>query len=333
MSPVSTRRARILATVAAAAIGLIALSGCGTQSATPSAPAAESSAPAAQWPRTFTNADGTTTEIPAQPKTIASTSASVTGTLLAFDAPVTSSGSASNGKFFAQWDKVAQERKVANLWPAGKVNLEALEAQAPDLIVVSASGADSLKDQIADLKAIAPTILVDYAGQTWQKLAEQLGTATGLEAQAKKSTADFDSYVAAAAKKITVPAGKANIISFNGPGQSNPIALTTSAQAEVLTALGFTIEEPNRAWHTQAQPRNDFVWANYENLASLTGTMSFILSQDNAGAQKFANDPALANLPSVKAKQVYGLGLNSFRVDKYSATEIVDSVVANFAKK
>jgi len=319
--------------VAVIAASMLALSACSGSSDDNDSNDSDSSSAAAQgWPRSFENADGTTTEIPEKPEKVVSTSVSVTGTLLAFDAPVVASGSAGNGKFFAQWSDVAQKRGVSNLWAAGAVDLEAIYAEDPDLIVVSTSGADSLADQVTELQQIAPTIVVDYGGQTWQELAEKLGVATGMEDEVKQTVADFDKYVDAAAAKIKVPEGSANIVSFNGPGDSNPIARKGSAQAQLLTSLGFTIEDPDVKWHTQAEEREDFVWAAYENLTELTAETTFILSKDDEGAQAFTNDPVLANVPSVKAGQVYGLGKNSFRVDKYSATEIVDSVVATFAK-
>src|SRR5690606_29645295 len=71
----------------------------------------------AGWPRSFGNADGSVTEIPAQPQRILSTSVTITGTLLAVDAPVVASGSAGNGTFFAQWAELAEERGVENAWP------------------------------------------------------------------------------------------------------------------------------------------------------------------------------------------------------------------------
>lgn len=322
--------ARTLAGITVAAVAVLATVGCSSTSDTdPTEPAA---AQATGWPRTFTNADGTTTEIPKKPEAIVSTSASVTGTLLAFDAPVVASGSGATGEFFAQWAEVADERDVTNLWPAGKVDLEAVYAHAPDLVVVSATGADSLVDQVDELRAIAPTIVVDYGGQTWQELAVTLGQATGLAAEAEQTVAAFDDYVQEAASKIQVPDGDANVVSFNGAGQSNPIARRDSAQAQLLSDLGFTIEDPNPEWNTRSQLREDFVWTAYENLTTLTAETTFILSKDDAGARAFTEDPVLANVPSVEQGQVYGLGLNSFRVDRYSATEIVDSVVARFAK-
>lgn len=284
------------------------------------------------WPRSFTNADGTTTEIAAQPQRILSTSVTITGTLLAIDAPVVASGSAGNGRFFAQWAPVAEERGVTNAWPAGSVDIEAVHAAQPDLIVVSVTGADSALDQLAEFQAIAPTIVLNYGSQTWQELAGHLGDATGLEEAAAAKVAGFDAYVADAAAKITVPEGTADIISFNGAGQDNPIARAGGVHAALLQSLGFTVEDPNPEWHSQPNQRADFVWAPYEKLVDLTSATTFILSRDNEGAKAFLEDPVLANLPSVKAGQVYGLGANSFRIDFYSATEIVDGIVENFSK-
>ncbi|WP_025620462.1 Fe2+-enterobactin ABC transporter substrate-binding protein [Salinispora cortesiana] len=322
--------ARILAGITVTALAALATVGCSSTSDTGSTGPAVSQE--AGWPRTFTNPDGSTTEIPNKPEAIVSTSVSVTGTLLAFDAPVVASGSGATGEFFAQWAEVADERDVANLWPAGKIDLEAVYAHAPDLVIVSASGADSLVDQIGELREIAPTIVVDYGGQTWQELAVTLGQATGLVAEAEQTVSAFDDSVREAASKIQAPDGSANVISFNGAGESNPIARRGSAQARLLSDLGFTLEDPNPEWNTRSQLREDFVWTAYENLTTLTAETTFILSKDDAGAQAFAVDPVLANVPSVQQGQVYGLGPNSFRVDPYSATEIVDGVVARFAE-
>lgn len=282
------------------------------------------------WPRTFTNADGTTTQIESQPKRILSTAVSITGTLLAVDAPVVASGSAGNGQYFAQWNAVATERGVMNVWPAGSVNLEAAYASEPDLIIVSTSGADSALAQLSVLQLVAPAIVLDYGGQTWQDLAVQIGEATGLEAQVAAVIADFDAQVAAAAASITVPAGTANIISYNGAGSDNPIARVGGAHAELISALGFTVEDPPLEWHAQASVRADFVWAAFERLPDLTSETTFLLRFGDAQVEPFLNEPVLANLPSVKAGQVYGLGVNSFRIDYYSALEIVANIVSKF---
>lgn len=282
------------------------------------------------WPRSFTNLDGSQTEIPSKPKRILSTSVTLTGTLLAIKAPVVASGSAANGQFFAQWEHVAKEHEMENAWPAGKVDLEAVYATEPDLIIVTASGAGSTKDQLDAFRQVAPTILVDDGALSWQELATELGNATGLEEQAAASIAEFDAYVASARARIKIPTGKANIISFNGAGQSNPIARPGGPHAALLTALGFEIEAPDQAWHTQAASRDDFVWADYERLVDLKAETTFLLRVDDNRATAFRNDPVLANLPSVKNGQVFGLGIHSFRIDYYSGKEIVDGIAAKF---
>lgn len=284
-----------------------------------------------RW-RRFENADGSITPIPARPVRILSTSVAITGTLLAIDAPVVASASAANGEFFAQWADVAQQRGVENVWPAGSVDLEAAHAVKPDLIVVSSGGGDSALAQLSELREIAPTIVLDYGGQTWQDLATRLGDATGLEERAAARLTDFDARVAATAARITIPAGAANIVSYNGPGMSNPIAAGTGAHARLLGALGFTIEEPDAGWHSNAESSTAFVWAQYEHLTQLTAPTTFLLRVGDDRVAAFVNDPVLANLPSVRSRQVYGLGEHSFRIDYYSGLEIVDRIQARFGK-
>lgn len=125
------------------------------------------------WPRTFLNADGSTTTLNAPAKRILSTSVSITGTLLAVDAPVIASATTTNGDYFAQWRAVAEQRGVERLWPAGSVDLEMAYAFEPDLIIVSLGGADSALGQLNELRQIAPTVVLDYGGQNWQQLAEK----------------------------------------------------------------------------------------------------------------------------------------------------------------
>lgn len=320
---------RLAALIGTAALSVAALTGCGSDDQDSNE---KSSAAAGEWPRTFTNADGTTTTIDEAPERILSTSVTATGTLLAIDAPVVASGSAGNGQFFGQWADVADERGVENVWAAGSVDLESVIATDPDLIVVAATGADAALDQVKAFQDVAPTIVIDYGGQTWQELAAELGEATGLEDEAVDAVEAFDARVAEVADQIEVPEGTANVISFNGAGEDNPVAREGSVHGKLLTDLGFTVEDPDVKWHTQPQEREDFVWTPFENLTQLKSETTFVLMKDDEGARAFAEDKTLANLPSVKASQVYGLGLNSFRVDMYSANEIVDSIADRYAK-
>ncbi|MTH46802.1 Fe2+-enterobactin ABC transporter substrate-binding protein [Intestinirhabdus alba] len=283
------------------------------------------------WPRTFHNADGTTTQIPAPPERILSTSVSVTGALLAIGAPVAASATAVNGQFFGQWQTAAERAKVVKAWPAGSVDLEQAWALAPDIIVVSINGADSARAHLAELQAIAPVITVDYGTMTWQALARRLGEALGLEEQAEARIRGFDALVAETRRQIRLPEGQANIISYNGPGTVNPIATPFSAHARLLTSLGFQIEAPDPAWQSNLTRSGDFIWAEYENLTRLRAGTTFLLSADEGRVSEFLHDRLLQRLPSVEGRQVYGLGPHAFRVDYYSACEIVQAIHRHFA--
>lgn len=295
--------------------------------------AAQSGTAAPGWPRRFENADGSVTEIVRRPRRILSTSVTATGTLLAIGAPLAASAGSANGAFFEQWAAVARERGVTRLWPAGQVDLEAAYAAQPDLIVVSGNGADSAREQFDRLQAIAPAIMVDYGRQDWQGLAVRLGLALGMEAEARDAIARFDARVAEARARLRIPEGLANIVSYNGPGVDNPIATANSPHARLLQALGFRIESADPAWHGALGQAGDFVWAPYEALTRLTAQTTFVLRADDTGAAAMLRDPVLANLPSVRARQVYGLGRNSFRIDAYSAGEIIDGLLARFAAR
>ncbi|GAB3112843.1 Fe2+-enterobactin ABC transporter substrate-binding protein [Bordetella tumbae] len=284
------------------------------------------------WPRRFHNADHTITELPGPPRRILSTSVTVTGTLLAIGAPVVASASAANGKFFAQWADVAEQRGVENLWPAGGVDLEAVYAVAPDLIVVSATGADSAREHLARLRTAAPTIVVDYGRQSWQDLARELAQAMGLEAQAAQRIAEFDRHVAQARDRLALPEGQVNVISYNGPGTSNPIATRDGVHGQLLGSLGFDVERPDPSWHSTSDTASDFVWAQYEFLPQLKASTTFLLRADDSRTAAMLNDPVLANLPSVRSRQVYALGLHAFRIDYYSASELIDHIVRLFGR-
>lgn len=305
-----------------------ALTACGDSPEPPRA----STDKAPVW-RTFVNADGSVTPIPARPQRILSTSVTVTGTLLAIDVPVVASAAAADGRFFGQWQAIARERQVARLWSAGAPDLEAVLTVAPDLIVVSVSGADSVGHLLPDLRAIAPTILVDYGNQSWQALASRLAQATGLERQTEQLIEAFNQRLEAAKARLVRPAGQVNIISYNGPGMSNPVATADGVHGRLLTALGFEVEEPDPTWHSPGMgDATDFVRAQYEHLTRLTAPTTFLTRVDDRGVSDFLHDPVLANLPSVRSGQVYGLGVHSFRIDYFSSLEIIDGMLARFGR-
>ena len=283
----------------------------------------------AGWPRRIVGADGRTVELAAPPQRILSTSVTLTGTALAVGAPVVASAGTVDGQFFAQWAGEAQARGVERLWPAGRVDLEAVLMLAPDLILVSRGGADSALAQVAQLSGIAPSVVLDYASQPWQALAGQIGQATGREDQAAALLADYDAWIADQRARMVLPQGRANIISYNGPGMPNPVGRADGVHGRLLASLGFRIEGPRPDWPGEGSG-TDFARVAYEYLPDLGAETSFLMNAGPERVQAFMADPLLANLPSVRARQVYPLGETSFRVDYYSARQIVGLLAGYF---
>ncbi|RVU82856.1 Fe2+-enterobactin ABC transporter substrate-binding protein [Leucothrix sargassi] len=284
------------------------------------------------WPRTIENADGSVVIIKSPPKRILSTSASVTGTLLAINAPVVASGSAINGEFFAQWKDVAEQRELINVWPAGKIDLEAAYGVNPDLIIVSTTGADSVMAHVSLLKSIAPVLIVNYSDKDWQTLAKRLNRALGDEVDASALIARFEQHVANTRNAMIIPEGAVDLVYYTGGGSVSYVGLASSTQGQLYQALGFSLAALDPQFKAKKQ-HSHFVEVEHEQLSLLKGQTTFLMRRGVSDQNSFTQDPILQNLPSVTNKHVWGMGENSFRVDYYSAMEIVNNMAKLFAKK
>lgn len=337
-----TRRRAARGGVAALALAATGLLAAGTAAAT-TVPADDTTDTATAvepgtWPRTVVHELGETV-IEEQPQRIVATSITITGTLLAIDAPVVASaatgvraGFTDDNGFFIQWADVAAERGVEVLYPDLEFDLEAVIAADPDLIVISTTGADTTAEGYDILSEIAPTVAYNYGSQSWQDLAVELGIATGLEAEAQAAIDDFDAYVADAAAAITLPdPATASLVVYNGPENDSAVAKVGSAHGLVFTALGFDVVDADAELDTSQQVRQDFAFVSYENLSrAVGGDTVFIVNGDDDTAADFLAADVLANLTAVQNEAVHALGIHSFRVDNYSARDIVDTVVSIF---
>ncbi|MBM4509002.1 ABC transporter substrate-binding protein [Rhodococcus hoagii] len=135
----------------------------------------------------------------AQPQRIVSTSVTLTGSLLSLDAPLIGTGAqpkstvTNDQGLFTQWADVAAERDVEVLYQ-GQPNVEKITAAAPDLIVVSTSGADSPAQQVARCRRshrrCCSTTPTSLAGPD-----HQLAAAVGKEDRATELLAEFDARI------------------------------------------------------------------------------------------------------------------------------------------
>lgn len=298
-----------------------------------------SSALAADWPRQITDSRGPHT-LESQPLRIVSTSVTLTGSLLAIDAPVVASGAttpnnrvADGQGFLRQWSDVAKERKLSRLY-IGEPSAEAVAAQMPDLILISATGGDSAMMLYDQLSTIAPTLIINYDDKSWQALLIQLGEITGHEKQAAERIAEFDKKLAALKEKMKLPPQPVTALVYTAAARSANIWTKESAQGQLLEQLGFTLADlPGGLHASQSQgKRHDIVQLGGENLAAgLNGQSLFLFAGDQKDADAINANPLLAHLPAVEGKRVYPLGTETFRLDYYSAVLVLQRLAALFA--
>lgn len=296
---------------------------------------------AADWPRTITDSHGTHTFEQA-PQRIVSTSVTLTGSLLAIDAPVIASGATTPGNrmgdaqgFLRQWGDVAKERNVQRLY-IGEASAEAVAAQMPDLILISATGGDSALALYEQLSAIAPTLVINYDDKSWQQLLTQLGGITGHEKQAAGRIDSFDKHLSEAKMHMVLPPQPVTALVYTPASHSANLWTSESAQGKLLQQLGFTLSTlPATIQASKSMgKRHDIVQLGGENLAAgLNGESLFLFASDEKDATALENNPLLSHLPAVQHKQVYALGTETFRLDYYSATQILERMSKLFASK
>lgn len=284
-----------------------------------------------EWPRQISDSRGTHT-LEQAPTRIVSTSVTLTGSLLAIDAPVVASGATTPGNRFAddqgflrQWGDVAKARNVQRLY-IGEPNAEAVAAQMPDLILISATGGDSALALYDQLSTIAPTLIVNYDDKSWQALLTTLGEITGHEKQAAERIASFNAELARTKAAITLPPQPVSALVYNTPARTANLWTAQSAQGQLLTELGFTLAMPPAKMQTsQSQgQRHDIVQLGGETLAAgLNGQTVLLFANDQHDANALRNNPLLMHIPAVQNNQVWPLGTETFRLDYYSVSHLL----------
>ncbi len=293
---------------------------------------------AADWPRQITDSRGTHT-LDHKPERIVSTSVTLTGSLLAIDAPVVASGATTPNNRFAddqgflrQWSDVAKARKLARLY-IGEPSAEAVAAQMPDLILISATGGDSALALYDQLSTIAPTLIINYDDKSWQSLLTQLGEITGQEKQAAVRIAEFDKQLATVKQQLTLPPQPVSALVYTAAAHSANLWTQDSAQGKLMEQLGFMLAPLPAGLQTSKSQgkRHDIIQLGGENLAAgLNGEALFLFAGDSKDADAIYANPLLAHLPAVQNKRVYALGTETFRLDYYSATLLLNRLAALF---
>ncbi|WP_336993275.1 Fe2+-enterobactin ABC transporter substrate-binding protein [Lelliottia amnigena] len=296
------------------------------------------SAIAADWPRQVTDSRGVHT-LESKPTRIVSTSVTLTGSLLAIDAPVVASGATTPNNrvadaqgFMRQWGDIAKKRQVSRLY-IGEPSAEAVAAQMPDLILISATGGDSAMALYDQLSTIAPTLVINYDDKSWQELLTQLGTLTGHEKQAAARIAEFDQQLTLVKQQMRLPPQPVNALVYTAAAHSANLWTAESAQGKFLQQLGFQLAELPAGLNTSKSQgkRHDIIQLGGENLAAgLNGQGLLLFAGDQKDVDAIYANPLLAHLPAVQNKRVWALGTETFRLDYYSAMLVLERVNALF---
>lgn len=233
--------------------------------------------------------------------------------------------------FLRQWSEVAKARKLARLY-IGEPSAEAVAAQMPDLILVSATGGDSALPLYDQLKTIAPTLVINYDDKSWQTLLTQLGQITGHEQQASARIADFNKQLVSLKENETAAAAGDRPGLYRRRAQRQYLDAGIGS-GQMLEQLGFslaTLPGGLPASHSQGK-RHDIVQLGGENLAAgLNGQSLFLFAGDQKDADAIYANPLLAHLPAVAGKRVYPLGTETFRLDYYSALLVLQRLSSLF---
>lgn len=320
-------------------LALFALTGCDTPPA-PATPHTASTA-SAGWPRTLQTPKGPLT-LTQPPRRIVSTSVTLSGTLLAINAPLAGSGATSPNTavsddhgFFRQWSAQAKAQGVKALYIT-EPNAEAIAATAPDLIIIAATGGDSALKLYDQLVSVAPTLVVDYGDKSWQQLAEYLGYATGHDSDASQVIARFEQRVLEVKQAIVLPPQPVSALVYYEDGRGVNLWTRASAQGQLLSELGFQLATlpDNLPTETRMGKRQDIVQISGENMAgSLNGQSLLLFANDEHTVNRLTANPFLSHLEPVVQHRVWAMGADTFRLDYYSASNMLAQIERFFARQ
>jgi len=176
-------------------------------------------------------------------------------------------------------------------------------------------------------------LVVNYDDKSWQALATELGRATGHEVQAQKVVSDFDAREKSLKQRMKLPEQPISALVFNADGKSANLWTAASSQGQMLKQLGFTLAPlPAKLNNSRSMGmRKDIIQLSGENLAEgLNGQTLMLFANNDSDVERLMANPFLADLPAVQHKRVYALGSDTFRLDYYSASNLLTLLEKQF---
>ncbi|MGW5068757.1 ABC transporter substrate-binding protein [Streptomyces cyaneofuscatus] len=182
---------------------------------------------------------------------------------------------------------------------------------------------------LTGLSVVAPTLLYRHDDVSWQDLTARLGKDLGLEKRATEVVAAHEKRVGEVKAAITVPKQSAALVRDNQSAMT--VFTPESAQGRLLTSLGFTVLEPPAGKGQTQGGRSDFAEFSQEKVADTAKDSSLLfVSHTPEEITAATARPVWKDLAAVKDKRVYDLGLDTFRLDYYSAGNLIDKIEKAF---
>ncbi len=237
--------------------------------------------------------------------------------------------------FGIQWADKAKEKGVESMWQL-QPNVEAILAQNPDLVIMSSVGGDQALDLYDQLASDVPVMVIDYSDKSWEDVTTMMGKATGLEKNADEVIKKYEDRVTEVKNSINLPPQPVNIVSMTP--ESMNFFTSESAQGRIFTSVGFEVATPPQELIGETsigRQRSDAVGVVPENFGpALTGETVFAqtLKAEGKTSDKIRQNPQLAQAPAVTAGRLYDLNPDAFRIDYYSAMNVLNTLEGWFKK-
>ena len=239
--------------------------------------------------------------------------------------------------FFTQWSKQATDKGVKAIDGTEDNLAQTVAGDNPDLIIVAKTGQDSAVKVVESLRQLeVPVLVIDYGSHSWQDVTKTLGQATGRQAKADSVVKDYTTKAEKAKGAIAVPQGATSVFTVPGDGTKGANAFTEEApQVQLLKDLGFTIATvPDNVKGDQSMgDRKDIVQLSPENVqAGLTGENWVVIAADETAKNAVTSNETFSSAAPVTGGKVQYMPPSSFRLDYYSALEMLDAVQKAYPK-
>lgn len=316
------------------AVAALALAGCGSSSQEPAA------APADAGPRTIATEQGPV-EVPGSPQRIVNLSGGFGGYLFAVDAPVVATDTRVlgvtdfEGGFPPAWAAKAQATGSTPLPGGPELDLEAVAAARPDLIIGGGQGITAVQaeDHYDALKAIAPTVLIPQSVTSWQDQLRQVADVAGKGASVDALVKGYEDELTQTESAITVPQGPVAVL-LSLPSTNPYLVPETAALPTQLGDLGFEVDGVlAKANSPQLFGSGDSFEVSPELLGSVANAPTlFVVGLGGPTLDQLGADPVYAALPAFQSGQVHELPATSYRPDLDGATDTLRVIGEEFGK-